>query len=72
MLRTLVASGGRVVDTWPRNAANDYARFGQAINTAEFRDKLFVTGKIDRTGKERRHRAVPGDPEVATAARRST
>lgn len=51
VLRALVASGGRVVDTWPRNVAND-TRFGQVINTAEFRDKLFVTGKIDRTGKE--------------------
>jgi diketogulonate reductase-like aldo/keto reductase len=51
VLRTLVAHGGRVVDTWPRNPAND-SRFGQIINEAEFRDKLFVTGKIDRPGKE--------------------
>lgn len=51
VLRALVSSGGRVVDTWPRNAAND-GRFGQVINTAEFRDRLFVTGKIDRPGKD--------------------
>jgi len=51
VLQTLVARGGRVVDTWPRNAAND-ARFGQVVNEAEFRDRLFVTGKIDRPGKE--------------------
>src|SRR5688572_25231561 len=31
VLRTLVAHGGRVVDTWPRNPAND-SRFGQIIN----------------------------------------
>jgi diketogulonate reductase-like aldo/keto reductase len=50
VLRTLVGHGGRVIDTWPRNAAND-ARFGAVINEAEFRDRLFVTTKIDRTGK---------------------
>ena len=51
VLRTLVAQGGRVVDTWPRNPAND-TRFGQVINEPEFRDRLFVTGKIDRPGKD--------------------
>jgi len=51
VLRTLVAHGGRVVDTWPRNPAND-SRFGQVMNEPEFRDKLFVTGKIDRPGKD--------------------
>jgi diketogulonate reductase-like aldo/keto reductase len=51
VLRTLVAHGGRVVDTWPRNPVND-SRFGQIINEPEFRDKLFVTGKIDRPGKD--------------------
>jgi diketogulonate reductase-like aldo/keto reductase len=51
VLRTLVAQGGKVVDTWPRNAAND-ARFGKVINEAEFRDRLFVTSKIDRVGKD--------------------
>jgi len=51
VLRTLVANGGRVVDTWPRNPAND-ARFGQVINEPALRDRLFVTGKIDKVGKE--------------------
>jgi diketogulonate reductase-like aldo/keto reductase len=51
VLRTLVANGGRVVDTWPRNAAND-GRFGRVINEAEFRDRLFVTAKIDRVGRD--------------------
>jgi diketogulonate reductase-like aldo/keto reductase len=51
VLRTLVGHGGRVVDTWPRNPAND-SRFGQIINEPEFRDALFVTGKLDRPGKE--------------------
>jgi diketogulonate reductase-like aldo/keto reductase len=51
VLRSLVAQGGKVVDTWPRNAAND-ARFGKVINEPEFRDSLFVTTKIDQVGKE--------------------
>lgn len=51
VLRTLVAHGGKVVDTWPRNADND-GRFGRVINEAEFRDRLFVTTKIDQTGKD--------------------
>ena len=51
VLRALVAHGGKVIDTWPRNAAND-GRFGAVINETEFRDRLFVTSKIDRAGKE--------------------
>ena len=51
VMRTLVAHGGKVVDTWPRNPAND-GRFGGVINEPEFRDALFVTTKIDRTGKD--------------------
>ena len=51
VMRTLVAHGGKVIDTWPRNPAND-ARFGGVINEPEFRDTLFVTTKIDRTGKD--------------------
>ena len=51
VLRTLVAHGGRVVDTWPRNPANDQ-RFGQVINEPGLRETLFVTGKIDRMGKD--------------------
>jgi diketogulonate reductase-like aldo/keto reductase len=51
VLRTLVGHGGKVVDTWPRNASND-SGFGRVINEAEFRDRLFVTTKIDQVGKE--------------------
>ncbi len=51
VLRTLVAHGGRVVDTWPRNADND-AGFGRVIGEPDLRDKLFVTTKIDQVGKE--------------------
>lgn len=51
VLRELVAHGGSLVDTWPRNAANDRT-FGEVINTPEFRDALFVTTKIDRPGRE--------------------
>jgi diketogulonate reductase-like aldo/keto reductase len=40
-----------VVDTWPRNPANDQ-RFGQVINEPGLRERLFVTGKIDRMGKD--------------------
>ena len=41
----------QVIDTWPRDPAND-KRFGGVINEAEFRDRLFVTSKIDQSGKE--------------------
>ncbi len=51
VLRTLVAEGGKVVDTWPRNPAND-GRFGAVINEPELRGTLFVTTKIDKVGKE--------------------
>jgi len=51
VMRTLVGHGGKVIDTWPRNPAND-GRFGTVINEAEFRDTLFVTTKIDRAGKD--------------------
>ena len=51
VLRVLVSRGGRVVDTWPRNASND-GRFGKVVSEPEFRDKLFVTTKIDQVGKE--------------------
>ena len=51
VLRSLVEHGGKVVDTWPRNADNDGA-FGRVINEPDLRDKLFIASKIDRTGKE--------------------
>jgi diketogulonate reductase-like aldo/keto reductase len=53
VLRRLVANGGRVVDTWPRNAEND-AAFGSVIDAPDLRDALFVTTKIDRSGREAR------------------
>ena len=51
VLRALVGHGGKLVDTWPRNPAND-AGFGRVIATPEFRDKLFVTTKVDQVGKD--------------------
>jgi diketogulonate reductase-like aldo/keto reductase len=51
VLRTMVEHGGKVVDTWPRNASNDQA-FGRVIGTPEFRNALFVTTKIDKPGKQ--------------------
>lgn len=51
VLRTLVENGGSVVDTWPRNPVNDEG-FGRVINEPDLRDALFVTSKIDRTGKQ--------------------
>ncbi|MDH3441128.1 MAG: aldo/keto reductase, partial [Gammaproteobacteria bacterium] len=51
VLRALVANGGRVVDTWPRNADND-AAFGEVLSEPDLREELFVASKIDRTGRE--------------------
>jgi diketogulonate reductase-like aldo/keto reductase len=51
VLRALVKNGGTVVDTWPRNPANDEA-FGQVINEPDLRDALFIASKVDRTGKQ--------------------
>ncbi len=51
VLRALVAHGGKLVDTWPRNAAND-AGLGRVLALPEFRDTLFVTTKIDQIGKD--------------------
>jgi diketogulonate reductase-like aldo/keto reductase len=51
VLRAFVAHGGKLVDTWPRNADND-AGFGRVIGMPEFAGKLFVTTKLDQVGKE--------------------
>jgi len=51
VLTELVASGGSVVDTWPRNPAND-AAFGSVIDRPGLRERLWVTTKIDRPGRE--------------------
>jgi diketogulonate reductase-like aldo/keto reductase len=51
VLRTLVEHGGRVVDTWPRNPDND-AAFGRVTSQPGLREALFVTSKIDRTGRQ--------------------
>jgi diketogulonate reductase-like aldo/keto reductase len=51
VLHTLVAYGGKLVDTWPRNPDND-AAFGRVTSAPDLRDKLFVTTKIDQVGKE--------------------
>jgi len=52
VLRALQASGGTFVDTWPRNPDND-AAFGRVLAVPEFAgDKLFITSKIDKVGKE--------------------
>ena len=49
ILRSLVEHGGRVVDTWPRNVAND-AALGRVINQPDLREKLFVTTKVSAAG----------------------
>ena len=51
VLRALVASGGRVVDTWPRDAEND-AGLGRVLSEPDLRDALFLTSKIDETGRQ--------------------
>jgi diketogulonate reductase-like aldo/keto reductase len=51
VLRALLEHGGKLVDTWPRNADND-AAFGSVIGMPEFRGRLFVTSKVDVVGKE--------------------
>jgi len=51
VLRALVAGGGRVVDTWPRDPEND-AGLGRVLSEPDLRDAVFLTSKIDETGKE--------------------
>ncbi|MDH3419956.1 MAG: aldo/keto reductase [Gammaproteobacteria bacterium] len=50
VVRALVEHGGRVVDTWPRNADNDRA-FGRIISAPDLRDELFVTINLDQGGQ---------------------
>lgn len=50
VLRALVERGGRVVDTWPRDPAND-SGFGRVINEPDLRDRLFVTTKVSEAGR---------------------
>jgi diketogulonate reductase-like aldo/keto reductase len=47
IVRTLFEHGGRVVDTWPRDAANDTA-FGRILGLPDFNDELFVTINIEQ------------------------
>ena len=51
VLRMLVEHGGRVVDTAPRPEAID-AEFGRMLRDMGLPDDLFLTGKIDATGRE--------------------
>jgi diketogulonate reductase-like aldo/keto reductase len=51
VLRTLVARGGRVVDTSPRSEAID-AEFGSLLNHPELRERLFVAAKINADGRQ--------------------
>jgi len=51
VLRALVDNGGKVVDSWPRNAEND-AAFGEVMSQPDLREELFIASKIDRTGRE--------------------
>ena len=64
MLRTLVAHGGKVVDTWPRNAAND-AGFGRVINER----RSFATSCSSRPRSTRSAR-TPASRSSAQAQRR--
>ena len=51
VLRTLVANGGRVVDTWPRDSVDD-SGFGEVLAEPDLTDSLFVTSKIHHVGRE--------------------
>src|SRR5512134_443438 len=51
VIRTLVEHGGRVIDTWPRNEANDGA-FGRIISAPDLRDRLFVTLNLEQQGRQ--------------------
>jgi diketogulonate reductase-like aldo/keto reductase len=51
IVRALAQHGGRVVDTWPRNADND-AAFGRIIGEPDLRERLFVTINLDAAGEQ--------------------
>ncbi len=51
VVRALVEHGGKVVDTWPRNADNDGA-FGQIIDAPDLRGRLFVTVNLEQTERQ--------------------
>ena len=51
VMRMLLERGGRVVDTAPRPEAID-AEFGRLLSEPDLRDGLFLTIKINATGKE--------------------
>jgi diketogulonate reductase-like aldo/keto reductase len=51
VVRALVEHGGRVIDTWPRNDANDGA-FGEIISARRLRKRLFVTINLEQQGAE--------------------
>lgn len=51
VLQALAAHGGKVIDTWPRNPAND-DRFGAVISEPGLSGRLFITTKIDKVGKD--------------------
>ena len=50
VIRVLLQHGGRVVDTSPRTPEID-AEFGQVLAAPAFRDRLFVTTKINTDGE---------------------
>lgn len=51
VMRMLVARGGRVVDSAPRPADID-AAFGQLMNDLDIHDQIFLTTKINATGRD--------------------
>ena len=63
VLRALVAHGGKLVDTWPRNADND-AAFGRVIGMPEFRTELVRCEQGRRGGQGSGHCAVRRDAEA--------
>ena len=50
VIRVLLEHGGRVVDTSPRTPEID-AEFSEVLTAPEFRDRLFVTMKINTNGE---------------------